>query len=129
MFELTNLNLYVGDPLRTDCVSHVGMVAATKKGQTVAVVFFGTMELGRVRRSGVLRFEEGLRLRLHTKCRRALPRFRTALSEVLTYFRVCPAASPHTRTIQPDEHSTAVRHLHMHEYMHVGLQTSKYSTS
>lgn len=100
------------------------MLAATRKGRTVAVVFFGTMELGRVRRSGLLRFGEGLRLLLHTKCRRALPRFRTALSEVLTYFWVCPDVSPHAWATQPDEHTVAVGLLHTPEYINCRPRSS-----
>jgi len=52
------------------------------------VCFFGTMEFMRMRAKALVRFEPGLRQRLHGRCRKSVAKFRTSLFEVLTLLRV-----------------------------------------
>ena len=58
------------------------------RGESLAVCFFGTQEYMRLRPKAVLPWQAGLEQRLHAKCRKAVPKFRTALFEVLTFLRV-----------------------------------------
>jgi hypothetical protein len=49
-------------------------------------------EYMRVRAKSILRFDAGLDMRLHVKCRKSVAKFRTALFEVLTWLKVMPTA-------------------------------------
>lgn len=58
----------------------------------MAVCFFGTLEYMRLRPRALVRFEAGLRQRLHARCRKSVAKFRTSLFEVLTLLLVSEAA-------------------------------------
>jgi hypothetical protein len=45
-------------------------------------------EYMRVRAKSIVRFDAGLDMRLHAKCRKSVAKFRTALFEVLTWLKV-----------------------------------------
>ncbi|CAL8470279.1 g9821 [Coccomyxa elongata] len=53
----------------------------------VTVWFFGTYEMGCIKRSEVMGFEDGLRQELHAKCKRSVKTFRRALHEVYIYLQ------------------------------------------
>ncbi|BDA44310.1 probable histone-lysine N-methyltransferase TRX1 [Coccomyxa sp. Obi] len=53
----------------------------------VTVWFFGTYEMGCIKRSEVMGFEAGLKQELHTKCKRSVKTFRRALHEVYIYLQ------------------------------------------
>ncbi len=55
----------------------------------VTVWFFGTYEMGCIKRSEVMGFEDGLGQELHAKCKRSVKTFRRALHEVYIYLQVC----------------------------------------
>ena len=55
----------------------------------VTVWFFGTYEMGCIKRSEVMGFEAGLEQELHTKCKRSVKTFRRALHEAYIYLQVC----------------------------------------
>ncbi len=45
-----------------------------------------------MRAKSILRFDAGMDMRLHAKCRKSVAKFRTALFEVLTWLKVMPMA-------------------------------------
>ena len=45
-----------------------------------------------MRAKSIVRFDVGLDMQLHAKCRKSVAKFRTALFEVLTWLKVRPLA-------------------------------------
>jgi hypothetical protein len=70
----------------------------------------------RVRAKSIVRFDAGLDMRLHAKCRKSVAKFRTALFEVLTWLKVMPMAFHDLQTsvllsfIQQDPRKPTLKH-------------------
>lgn len=53
--------------------------------------FFGTYEMGCIKRGDLEGFQPGLEQELHLKCKRSVKTFRLALYEAYVYLRVRPS--------------------------------------